>query len=121
MIQTRNVRSIFVPAFLWVSLSFASAAQLPDDDVVFKALGDELKRSMSLHLEDLDKPYFIQYGVDDTITYHLAAAYGALLSSDRDHARVLRSHVRVGSHQLDNSNFASPRGGGGSGLAATAE
>jgi hypothetical protein len=25
-----------------------------------------------LHLEDLDKPYFIQYGVDDTVTHRVA-------------------------------------------------
>jgi hypothetical protein len=82
-----------------------------DGDLVFKALADELKRSMTLHLEDLDRPYFIQYGVDDNITYSLSAAYGALINVDRNHSRVLHSQVRVGNPELDNSNFTG-RGGG---------
>jgi hypothetical protein len=115
MIQPKDARFLFVSAFLGVSLAVASAAQLPDDDVVFKALGDELKRSMSLHLEDLDRPYFIQYAVDDTFTHRLAATYGALVRSAHDHSRVLHSQIRVGGYELDNSNFAGGRGGGGGG------
>ena len=47
-------------------------------DPLFKALEDELQRSMTLRLEDLDRPYFIQYAVDDTQVERVAAAYGAL-------------------------------------------
>ncbi|MBI2926173.1 MAG: hypothetical protein HYY24_10770 [Verrucomicrobia bacterium] len=98
------------------------AADPPAEDIVLKALGDELKRSLTLHLEDLDTPYFIQYAVDDTVTYRIEATHGALVSSDQDRFRMLYSQVRVGSHELDNSNFAG-RGGFGArrGLSASAE
>ena len=74
----------------------AGPARAAAEDVVFKALEDELKRSLTLHLDDLDKPYFIQYGVDDGVTYRLSAEYGALTRSDRNQTRVLHSQVRVG-------------------------
>jgi len=97
---------------LLVLLSAGVAAPASSgNDVVFKALADELKRSMTLHLDELDRPYFVQYGVDDNITYSLTAAYGALVNADRNHSRVLHTQVRVGSPELDNSNFVG-RGGG---------
>jgi TldD protein len=94
----------------------------PTDDVIFKAINDELKRSMSLRLEDLDTPYFIQYEVTDSATHRVSAAYGALLSSDENRSRVLQSQVRVGSYNLDNSNVGGgPGGGGRSGLGRSTE
>jgi hypothetical protein len=105
--------AIFAALFLTpASPFFAGSARAAAEDVVFKALEDELKRSLTLHLEDLDKPYFIQYGVDDGVTYRLSAEYGALTRSDRNQTRVLHSQVRLGSYDLDNSNFAGARGGG---------
>jgi hypothetical protein len=100
---------------------FACAAQPADEDVVFKALNDELKRSMTLRLEDLAQPYFIQYAVDDTRTHRITATFGALVRSDQDHSRVLHSLIRVGNHDLDNSNFAGQRGGGRRAVSASIE
>src|SRR5690349_5922706 len=94
----------------WLAASLAgvafmlSADEVPKDDIVFRALGSELKRSMTLHLEDLDKPYFIQYAIEDNVTYRVSATYGAIVRSTQDHSRVLHSQVRVGSYELDNSN-----------------
>jgi len=90
---------------LAAGLSSAWAEPSKQNDVVLRALEDELKRSMALRLEDLDQPYFIQYAVDDTTFNRISAAYGALLSSDQTRSRDLQSHVRVGSYDLDNSNF----------------
>ena len=104
---------LFLPTLLAGGLAFAFADQVSDNDVLFKALGDELKRSMSLRLEDLDQPYFIQYAVDDSVTYRIAAGQGGLLSSDQSRSRVLHSQVRVGSYELDNSNFTGRGGAGG--------
>jgi predicted Zn-dependent protease len=116
----------FVSALLLASLlgvpSAQLAAQVPGDDVVLKALDDELQRSMSLRLEDLESPYFIQYSVDDVTSHRLSAKYGALLSSAQSRSRILNSQLRVGSYELDNSNFAGRGGAGGSrGLSGVAE
>ncbi len=111
----------FLQAALLIGFGCAALAAQPGDDVIFRALNDEMQRSMALQLEGLDKPYFIQYDVADTTTHHVSASYGALSSSGRSRGRVLHSMLRVGSHQLDNSNFTNPRGGGRSGLSASAE
>ena len=91
-----------------LALSRASGATPASDDgdVVLRALTDELKRSMTLRLEDLDQPYFIQYGVEDTSVYRISATYGALLQTDENHSRELQAQVRVGNYTLDNSNFS---------------
>jgi len=77
----------------------------PELDSIFKALNDELQRSMSLRLEDLDAPYFIQCAVDDTTIEQVVAIYGALTRAQPSRSRILYTQVRVGSFDLDNSNF----------------
>src|SRR5688572_17165359 len=69
----------------------------PEPDNIFKALNDELQRSMTLRLEDLDRPYFIQYAVDDTVVEQVAAIYGALTRTQPSRSRILYTQVRAGS------------------------
>lgn len=89
-----------------------SRTVLPDNDIVMKAIVDELDRSMEhLALEDLPQPYFIQYNAEDRITFRMSASYGALVSDGWDRKRSIRSRVRVGSHSLDNTNIGYPAGG----------
>ena len=76
------------------------------DDVVMKALHDELDRSMKeLQLEKLENPYFIAYRVQDRTELTTSATFGALLSGAVARARYLTVQVRVGDYQRDNSNF----------------
>jgi hypothetical protein len=78
------------------------------DDVVMRAMRDELARSMSkLTLENLEKPYYIAYRLIDSEHYSVAASFGALNHSSTDRARLLSIEVRVGDYQLDNSHFFS--------------
>ena len=78
------------------------------DDVVMKAMHDELDRSINqLHLENLDKPYFISYRVIDSDSTNISASFGALNSSRQGRFRTLNVEVRVGSYKLDNTNFGS--------------
>ena len=73
-----------------------------------KAMHDELDRSMKqLQLENLEKPYFISYRVVDSDSTNVSASFGALDSSGQGHSRRLTVEVRVGSYQLDNTNFFS--------------
>jgi len=76
------------------------------DDVVMKALHDELDRSMKqLQLEQLEKPYFISYRVQDRTALDTSATFGGLLTGGVTRVRFLTVQVRVGDYQLDNSNF----------------
>jgi hypothetical protein len=106
------LKSILLAGIYSISLCAASAAAA-DSDTLFKALSDELKRSMTLRLEDLDSPYFIQYAADDTVIERVAATYGALVRAEPARSRSLQTLVRVGSYDLDNSNFTGGRGGPG--------
>jgi hypothetical protein len=73
-----------------------------------KAMRDELDRSMKqLQLENLEKPYFIAYRVIDSESTSVSASFGALDSSDQGRGRRITVEVRVGSYQLDNTNFFS--------------
>jgi TldD protein len=113
--ETRTGWRCFCLAFLFWGAMIASRAnicmaQSPTDDVLMNALNDELQRSMSLRVAMLEPPYFVQYGVDDSSIYRLSASYGALVSSTFNRERALYGQVRVGSYELDNSNFAG-RGG----------
>ncbi len=83
------------------------------DDVVLRALVDELQRGQNgLQLEDLARPYFIEYAVVDAARVDVSAEWGAITRSAEGRQRRLRAEVRVGSYELDNTNF---RGGGGGG------
>jgi hypothetical protein len=76
------------------------------DDVVMKAMRDELDRSMKqLQLEQLQKPYFISYRVQDRTSLDTSATFGALLAGSLARGRFLTVQVRVGDYQSDNSNF----------------
>jgi TldD protein len=110
----RRHQLILVAGLLFGRAFLAFSAETPENTVL-KAIDDELARSMTLRLEGLDPPYFIQYEVADSTTHRVSASYGALLRSDQTRSRTLLSQLRVGSDALDNSNF----GGGRSGLGAS--
>ncbi len=76
------------------------------DDVVMRALRDELARSMKdLQIEKLGKPYFISYRVEDRKQLGTSATFGALLTGSLARSRFVVVQVRVGDYRRDNSNF----------------
>lgn len=128
---TRHIRSLLTGAVVAASLSlWAGHARAANDDndapagadVLMKALVDELGRSMTLQLEDLQPPYFVQFSAADQYTHQITATCGAIVNSDDNHSRRMTATVRVGYYDLDNTNFAGGgfggrrgRGGGGFG------
>ncbi len=77
------------------------------------AMQAELTRNFDV-LRKQDVPaYFVGYTVTDTRTVSIAASFGALTRSQEDHGRVLRTEVRVGNYDLDNTHLV--RGAGPSG------
>ena len=81
-------------------------------DVVLRALVDELERGkVGLKLEDLQRPYFIEYALTDTASASVTAKLGAVTSSNENRSRRLRSDIRVGSYEQDNTNFQGDSGG----------
>src|ERR1035438_2141365 len=96
--------------FARVSLLLTAAASMASlhaqDDIVMKAMRDEMARSMKqLTIENLEKPYFMAYRVVDSENASVAASFGALNRSNSNHFRTLNVEVRVGDYKLDNSHF----------------
>jgi predicted Zn-dependent protease len=92
----------------------AALAEDLEDDPVFKAMSDEMARNMDrLEMEDLERPYYLEYTVRDIEAANAAASFGGLTSSRRNRTRTLNTDLRVGSYSFDNTNFAA---GGMAGL-----
>jgi predicted Zn-dependent protease len=73
-------------------------------DPVLKAMLEELDRSKSqLQLKDFQKPFFIQYRIEEVDNFDTKAEFGATSSSWRSHERVARVTVRVGDYKTDSS------------------
>lgn len=107
-------------------LLLAGGVVRAQDDVVLRAMRDELARSMQqLQLEKLEKPYFIAYRVQEKNTSDVIASFGAVVLSASGRRRFLTVEVRVGSPKLDNTNFLSMsflnRGGLAGGFGGTAQ
>ncbi len=81
-------------------------AQYPDTKIVMSAMKDELTRSMKeLKLENLQKPYYIEYQLKVMGEYNASAFLGNLTNSSSGFNYILNVSVRVGDYQFDNSNF----------------
>ena len=94
-------------AFLSLASLTVSAQQTRADaekDPLLKAMLTELDRSMSqLQLKGFEKPFFIQYRVEDVDDFETKAEFGASEGNSHTHQRVARITVRVGDYKTDSS------------------
>jgi TldD protein len=86
------------------------------NDPLLRAMQQELDREKGLLLPGMQKPYFVEYRLDDINTYEAVANYGALTREESGHQRVIRVTVRIGDYAMDSS---SSRGDGTVELAPT--
>jgi TldD protein len=91
-------------------------AAAADSDKTLAAMQDELDRARTrLELtipgtNEPARPYYIQYRVLDLEVRTIVAEFGALVSSTRGRNRIMSVDVRVGSNNLDSSNFITDEG-----------
>jgi TldD protein len=81
-------------------------AQEGNDDVVLRAMREELERSRQLRVVGGggdEVPYFISYIVSDTDSFTVSAAFGAVSGASRNRYRFPIVEVRVGSYDFDNT------------------
>jgi TldD protein len=98
------MKPLCLAALTLTLLSGTTRAADARQDPQLRAMLDEMTRSKSLHLNNLDTPYFIEYDLGDSEESVIAANLGGLLISSRSHFRVPRLQVRVGDYKFDNSN-----------------
>ena len=63
-----------------------------------QAMKDELERSRTLQFSGLDKPYYIEYTVENQLSFSVSASLGGILSRSSNHIRIPRTRVRVGDY-----------------------
>lgn len=83
----------------------AAAAPAPAPGPVLSAMEDELKRSRTLALPGLERPYFIEYTIDDVRSFAVSATGGGVVSVRRRRMRVPDIKVRVGDYRFDDTNY----------------
>jgi len=116
----RSISWIFAICSLFETVLVAYSAppqDLSKDDPVLRAMQAELEREQAqLVLPGMQRPYFIQYRLDDFSTYEVVANFGALVREEAGHQRIVRVTVRIGNYTTDSS---SSRGDGTVALAPT--
>jgi hypothetical protein len=73
-------------------------------DPQLRAMVDEMLRAKTLQLNNLEKPYFVQFSIGDSDSVFITASLGGILSQSGGRSRSPRVEVRVGSYQFDNTN-----------------
>jgi predicted Zn-dependent protease len=75
------------------------------NDPILLAMQQELDRERDqLILPGMQKPYFIEYRLDDFETYEATANFGALTGEQHNHQRIVRVTVRIGDYTIDSSS-----------------
>ncbi len=97
------------PTAALLLLSLSAPAVGGADDPTLRALVDELARYQVLKAGTLERPYHLEAAVVDLESFALTASFGALVQDAHAKHSVATVEVRVGTPQLDSSNF---RGGG---------
>ena len=101
----KRITNILFFCFLLFS---AVQAQTEKQRVVFKAMSDELQRNIdSLSIRNWEKPFFIQYVLQEGRLFQVQATLGALTGVNEFPVSGMSAQVLVGNYQLANINLSS--------------
>ena len=114
------IAPIYLLALVAVIPTSALAKKLPTEPLgspskavtndILDAVAEEMNRAMTqLEIPGAPKPYHIAYKITEVDVNDSAASLGYTTSKRNRHFVNLEARVRVGSPQLDNSNFAVPQ------------
>lgn len=93
-------------AFLTLAFLFTANFSFAGEDVVLKAMEDELSRTMEkLRLDDMKKPYFAYYYVVDSTSRYISASFGDVLDENFNADRYGKVEIRVGDEKFDSSRY----------------
>ncbi len=92
---------------LWLAVLLPVVPLQAQENLLMKALRDEMGRTIErLQLEDMDRPYYVAYWVRESDGRSRTAILGGLLGrGSGSGSRYLSVELRVGDHDLDNTNF----------------
>jgi predicted Zn-dependent protease len=103
--KRRSIALLAVAALLGLAAaSFAQTRAEAEKDPILKAMLAELDRSKAdLQLKGFEKPFFIEYRIEEVDAFETKAEFGATEGSTRAHQRIARVTVRVGDYKTDSS------------------
>lgn len=108
-----DLKLMFLAVLIILLPSLIFPQETIDNNVLFRALSDELNRNITrLQLENQAKPFYIAYRVLDLKEIEIKASFGGLLFNNERRSRNLYVDLRVGNYQTDNSNFICQVSGG---------
>lgn len=85
---------------------FSLSAKAINQEEIFRAMQDEITRTLAeLHLESLQKPYYVEYTLLIENEYSAKAVLGHIVDSDINQIATISVSVRVGDYKFDNTNF----------------
>lgn len=118
--RTKSPMLLLAAAALLFAPARAQASRADaDKDPLLKAMLEELDRSKTdLQLPGFQKPFFIEYRIEEINAFETRAAFGATQGSAHTHTRIARVTVRVGDYKTDSST---PRGDGALQLAGLSD
>ena len=80
-----------------------SAVGEADDPLLIAMVAELSREKAQLVLPGMQRPYFIEYRLEDFHSYDLVANYGALTNEGENRQRVVRVEVRIGDYVTDSS------------------
>jgi TldD protein len=107
--KIRGQRLLFGALFSTVLFSsftvtnYTQAQTVSTDDPLLRAMKAELDREKDLMLPGMQRPYFVEYRLDQMDGYEAVASYGALSREESSRQRLVRVTVRIGDYAQDSS------------------
>lgn len=97
---------LLVALILFISLWGSVSAQ-DTDALIFKAMNDELERSMQdLKYQDYNAPFYVFYSVNDLFNYTVQASLGAVIDSNANSKVFCNTRLMVGDYKLNDEKFS---------------
>ncbi len=108
--MTNTIRHIFTAVMTFLLLGFQIQAQNNAplaDDIIFKALTDELTRSSNdLVLNNYQPPFYVSYQLYDIKTLLIKATLGTIRQVQENPVRSSNIRLMVGDYNLNDENFS---------------
>jgi hypothetical protein len=102
-----NILSIGLVALSLIVQPLFCHGQSTVDELIFKAMKDELKRSSSeLFIPPYKPPFFVAYQLMDGRSLNIRATLGSLTYSEEKPSRALNIRLMVGDYALSDENFS---------------
>ncbi len=95
-----------IVACILLFLPAMSQAQFYQEDVVKKAMEDEMQNNMeNMRLENEEGPFFISYTIMDGLTIDISASLGSIVSSTQSPAKGYNVRLLAGSYEFNDESF----------------